>query len=109
VVFKIFMDSKIGPSLKKSLKKLHKRNRALNVVKAGAKRTYKGFQKIRLVLDKVNLILDPRKALFGFIFLSCLKPSSALAFEMPNPIPIVNGLKGWVKNYNYCASPNELC
>ena len=33
-------------------KKLRKRDRALNVVKAGAKVTYKGFQKIQPVLKR---------------------------------------------------------
>nr|YP_010596586.1 hypothetical protein PKF17_pgp027 [Chrysotila carterae]WAK83222.1 hypothetical protein [Chrysotila carterae] len=95
--FKIFTASKIGPSLEKFVKKLRKRDHALNVVKAGAKRTYKGFQKIKPVLNKVKSIINPRKAVFGFILLSCLpfiQPSSALASEMPNPLPSVDGLPG---------------
>ena len=33
-------------------KKLRKRDRALNLVKAGAKRTHKGFQKVQPVVKK---------------------------------------------------------
>ena len=51
-------------------KKLRKRDRVLNVIKAGAKRTHKGFQKIQPVLNKVKPIVNPRNALFGFIVMS---------------------------------------
>ena len=74
--------------------KLRKRDRALNVVKASAKRTYKGFQKIQPVLKKVKPIVNPRNALFGFITMSLL-PSPASALQMPNPIPDVPDLPGW--------------
>ena len=60
-------------------KKLRKRDRALNLVKAGAKRTHKGFQKIQPVLKKVKPIVNPRNALLGFLFMSVLSPSLALA------------------------------
>ena len=53
--------------------KLRKRDRALNVVKAGAKRTHKGFQKIQPVLNKVKLIVHPRNALFGFLIMRLLQ------------------------------------
>ena len=76
--------------------KLRKRDRALNVVKAGAKRTYKGFQKIQPVLKKVKPIVNPRNALLGFLFMSVLRPSLALA--VPNPIPDVPELPGWKGN-----------
>jgi hypothetical protein len=80
-------------------KKLRKRDRALNVVKAGAKRTYKGFQKIQPVLKKVKPIVNPRNALFEFLIMSLL-PSTALAIpiQMPNPIPDVPDLPGWTGN-----------
>ena len=73
-------------------KKLRKRDRALNVVKAGAKRTHKGFQKIQPVLKKVKPIVNPRNALLGFLFMSVM-PSSALAAL--NSLPDVEGLPGW--------------
>ena len=73
-------------------KKLRKRDRVLNVVKAGAKRTHKDFQKIQPVLNKVNPIVNPRNALFGFLVMSVLQPSSALAD--PNPVPEVKDLPG---------------
>lgn len=76
-------------------KKLRKRDHVLNVIKAGAKRTHKGFQKIQPVLNKVKPIVNPRNALFGFIVMSLL-PSAALA--APNPIPDVDGLPGWTGN-----------
>lgn len=77
-------------------KKLRKRDRALNLVKAGAKRTHKGFQKVQPVVKKVKVIVNPRNALLGFLFMSIL-PSSALA--APNPIPDVEGLlPGWTGN-----------
>ena len=41
----------------------------LNVVKAGAKRIHKGFQKIQPLLDKVKPIVNPRNALLGFLFM----------------------------------------
>lgn len=92
------MDSKLDSSLGKPVKRLRKRDRAWNVVKTGAKRTHKGFQKIQPVLNKVKPIVKPRKALFGFILLSFLKPSMALALQMPNPVPEVEGLPGWTGN-----------
>jgi hypothetical protein len=70
-------------------KKLRKRDRVLNLVKAGAKRTHKGFQKVQPVVKKVKVIVNPRNALLGFLFMSILH-SSALA--APNPIPDVEGL-----------------
>ena len=77
-------------------KKLRKRDRALNLVKAGAKRTHKGFQKVQPVVKKVKVIVNPRNALLGFLFMSIL-PSSTLA--APNPIPDVEGLlPGWTGN-----------
>jgi hypothetical protein len=53
-------------------KKLRKRDRALNILKAGSKTTQKGFQKIKP-------ILNPRAALLSFILISILKPSMVLA------------------------------
>jgi len=76
--------------------KLRKRDRVLNVFKAGAKRTHKGFQKIQPVLNKVKPIVNPRNALLGFLVMSVLSPSAALA--APNPIPDVDGLPGWTGN-----------
>ena len=76
-------------------KKLRKRDRALNVVKACAKRTHKGFQKIQPVLKKVKPIINPRKALLGFLFMSVM-PLPALAAL--SPIPDVDGLPGWTGN-----------
>ena len=76
-------------------KKLRKRDRALNLVKAGAKRTYRGFQKSTTSGKKVKIIVNPRNALLGFLFMSIL-PSHALA--APNPIPDVEGLPGWTGN-----------
>ena len=76
-------------------KKLRKRDRALNLVKAGAKRTHRGFQKVQPVVKKVKVIVNTRNALLGFLFMSIL-PSSALA--APNPIPNVDGLPGWTGN-----------
>ena len=76
-------------------KKLRKRDRALNVVKAGAKRTHKGFQKIQPVLKKVKPIVNPCNALLGLLLMSVM-PSSALA--APNPVPDVPGLPGWTGN-----------
>ena len=73
-------------------KKLRKRDRALNVVKAGAKRTHKGFQKIQPVLKKVKPIVNPRNALLGFLFMSVLSPSPSSAG--PNPLPDVPKLPG---------------
>ena len=77
-------------------KKLRKRDRAWNVVKAGAKITKKGFQKVQPVLSKVKPIINPRNVLLGFILMSFLKPSLALA--VPNPEPDVNDLPGWTGN-----------
>ena len=77
-------------------KKLRKRDRVLNVFKTGAKRTHKGFQKIQPILNKVKPIVNPRNALLGFIVMSVLSPSAALA--VPNPIPDVDGLPGWTGN-----------
>jgi len=77
-------------------KKLRKRDRVLNVVKAGGKITYKGFQKIQPVLKKVKPIVNPRNALLGFLFMSVLSPSLSLA--VPNPIPDVPELPGWKGN-----------
>ena len=57
-------------------KKLRKRDRVLNVVKAGAKRTHKGFQKIQPVLKKVKPFVNPRNALLGFLFMSIM-PTAA--------------------------------
>ena len=54
-----------------------KRDRVLNVFKAGAKRTHKGFQKIQPVLNKVKPIVNPRNALLGFLVMSVLSPSAA--------------------------------
>ena len=68
----------------------------MNVVKAGAKRTHKGFQKIQPVLKKVKPIVNPRNALLGFIFMSVLNPLPSLA--VPNSIPDVPGLDGWQGN-----------
>jgi len=51
----------------------------LNVVKASAKRTHKGFQKIQPLLNKVKPIVNPRNALFGFLVMSLPQPSAALA------------------------------
>ena len=76
-------------------KKLRKRDRVLNVVKAGAKRTHKGFQKIQPVLKKIKPIVNTRNALLGFLFMSVM-PSSALA--APNPIPEVKDLPSWTGN-----------
>ena len=76
-------------------KKLRKRDRALNLVKAGAKRTHRGFQKVQPVVKKVKVIVNPRNALLGFLFMSIL-PSCALA--APNPIPEVKDLPGWTGN-----------
>ena len=80
-------------------KKLRKRDRVLNVFKTGAKRTHKGFQKIQPILNKVKPIVNPRNALLlGFIVMSVLSPSAALAVPnpipdvVPNPIPDVDGL-----------------
>ena len=56
--------------------KLRKRDRVLNVVKAGAKRTHKGFQKIQPVLKKVKPFVNPRNALLGFLFMSIM-PTAA--------------------------------
>jgi hypothetical protein len=67
----------------------------LNAVKAGAERTYKGFQKIQPILKKVKTIASPRNTLLGFLFMSVM-PASALA--APNPIPDVDGLPGWTGN-----------
>lgn len=39
--------------------KLRKRDRALNAVKSGAKRTRKVFQKVQPVLNKVKPIINP--------------------------------------------------
>lgn len=77
-------------------KKLRKRDRALNVVKSGAKITHKGFQKIQPVLKKVKPIVNPRNALLGFLFMSVLSPSLSLA--VPSPIPDVPELPGWKGN-----------
>jgi len=82
-------------------KKLRKRDRVLNVVKAGAKTTHKGFQKIQPVLKKVKLIINPRNALLGFLFMSVFSPSAAVA--SPNPIPEVDGLPGWTGNMTFIA------
>ena len=82
-------------------KKLRKRDRALNVVKASAKRTYKGFQKIQPVLKKVKPIVNPRNALLGFICMSVLSPSPSLA--APNPLPDVPDLPGWTGNVTVAA------
>tara|TARA_B110001452_G_C15039147_1_gene362954 strand:- start:54 stop:626 length:573 start_codon:yes stop_codon:yes gene_type:complete len=82
-------------------KKLRKRDRALNVVKAGAKVTYKGFQKIQPVLKKVKPIINPRSAVLGFLFMSLFSPSSA--FAAPNPIPDVPDLPGWTGNLTLAA------
>ena len=68
----------------------------MNVVKAGAKKTHKGFQKIKPVLNKVKPIVNPRNALFGFLIMSLLQPSAVLA--APNPISGVNGLPSWIRN-----------
>lgn len=68
----------------------------MNAFKAGAKRTYKGFQKIQPVLNKVKPIVNPRNALFGFLVMSFLQPSVALA--APNPIPDLPELPGWSGN-----------
>jgi hypothetical protein len=77
-------------------KKLRKRDRALNVVKASAKRTYKGFQKIQPVLKKVKPIVNPRNALFEFLIMSLLSSTAlAIPIQMPNPIP---DLLGWTGN-----------
>jgi hypothetical protein len=64
----------------------------LNAVKAGAERTYKGFQKIQPILKKVKPIVSPRNTLLGFLFMSVI-PASTLA--APNP---VDGLPGWTGN-----------
>jgi hypothetical protein len=64
----------------------------LNAVKAGAERTYKGFQKIQPILKKVKPIVSPRNTLLGFLFMSVI-PASTLA--APNP---VDGLPGWTSN-----------
>ena len=72
--------------------KLRKRDRVWNVIKTGAKRTHKGFQKIQPVLKKVKPILNPRNALLGFLVMSVLQPSTAVA--APNPLPHVEGLPG---------------
>ena len=73
----------------------------MNVVKAVAKRTYKDFQKIEPVLNKVKPIVNPRNALLGFLVMSVLQPSAALA--APNPIPDVDGLPGWTGNVTVAA------
>ena len=77
-------------------KKLRKRDRVLNVVKAGAKRTYKGCQRIQPLSNKLKPIINPRNALLGILFMSFLGPSAALA--APNPIPEVKDLPGWTGN-----------
>ena len=82
-------------------KKLRKRDRVLNVVKAGAKRTHKGFQKIQPVLNKVKPLVNPRNALLGFLVMSGLSPSMALAG--PNPIPEVPELEGWQGNVTFAT------
>jgi hypothetical protein len=64
----------------------------LNAVKAGAERTYKGFQKIQPILKKVKPIVSPRNTLLGFLFMSVI-PASTLA--APNP---VDDLPGWTGN-----------
>ena len=58
-------------------KRLCKRDRVWNLVKAGAKRNHKGFQKIQLVLNKIKSIVNPRNAIFGFIFMSFIGCSSS--------------------------------
>ena len=68
----------------------------MNVVKSGAKRTHKGLKKIQPVLNKVKPIVNPRNALLGFLAMSVLQPSTALA--APNLIPDVDGLTGWSGN-----------
>jgi hypothetical protein len=78
-------------------KKLRKRDRALNLVKTGAKRAHKGFQKVQPVVKKVKVIVNPRNALLGFLFMSIV-PSPALALQTPNPIPDVPSLPGWTGN-----------
>ena len=89
-------------------KKLRKRDRVLNVVKAGAKRTHKGFQKIQPVLNKVKPLVNPRNALLGFLVMSVLSPSMALA--SPNPVPDVGNvtvsliLSGVVEETTYHTS-----
>ena len=89
-------------------KKLRKRDRALNIVKAGAKRTQKGFQKIQPVLNKVKPLVNPRNALLGFLVMSVLSPSMALA--SPNPVPDVGNvtvsliLSGVVEETTYHTS-----
>ena len=76
--------------------KLRKRERIQNIVKISAKRTHKGFQKIQPVLNKVKPIVNPRNAIFGFLILSILKPSFALA--APNSVPDIGDLPGWQGN-----------
>jgi hypothetical protein len=82
-------------------KKVRKRYRVLNVVKAGAKRTHKGFQKIQPVLKKVKPSVNPRNALLGFFVMSLI-PSSALA--APNPMPDVDGRLDWQSNGCFVSS-----
>jgi hypothetical protein len=75
-------------------KKLRKRDRAWNVIKSGAKRTRKVFQKGQPVLNKARPIINPRNALFGSIPMLFLKPSMALA--VPNLAPEVADWNGKV-------------
>ena len=51
----------------------------MNVVKAGVNVTKKGFHKVQPVLKKVKPIINPRNALLGFIFMSFMQPTFALA------------------------------
>ena len=87
--------------MKKVNEKLRKRDRALNAVKHGAKRARKFCQKIQPVSNKLKLIINPRSALFGFILISVLKPTIALAAitdELPMPNDSLNDLPGWKGN-----------
>ena len=76
---------------------MRKRDHVLNVVKSGAKRTRKVFQKVQPVLNKAKLIISPRNTLSGFILMPFQKPSMALA--APSPVPEVTvylvGLEGF--------------
>lgn len=84
--------------MKKVSEKLRKRDRALNAVKSGAKRARKFYQKIQ---PKLKPLINPRSALFGFILISILKPTVALAAvtdEIPFPNDSLNDLPGWKGN-----------
>lgn len=65
----------------KSDTRLRKLDRAINALKTGSRTVGKGFQRVKLIIQKSRYIINPRTALLGLMFTVISIPSSAMALE----------------------------